>query len=177
MQKEIWKPVEGFENYEVSNLGRVKSLNYNRTDKDKILKPGKTKKGYFFVMLYKNGKQKHFSIHRLVATAFLPNPMGLPEVNHRDENKANNVVSNIEWTSRLDNINYGTRTKRMAAAQSKPVEASSFPDFREICLRFDSTMEAGRNGYNQGHVSDCCRGCFHREGNNRYKNLYWRYTS
>lgn len=178
--KEIWKPVAGYEElYAVSDLGRVKSLKYG---KEKILKPNKNGGGYLFVWLYRNGKRKMFLVHRLVASAFLPNPMGLPEVNHKDENKTNNIVSNIEWVSRWDNINYGTRNVRSAAAQrndpakSKSVEASKFPDFSEICLRFPSTMEAERNGYKFQNVSACCRGCFNREGNNKYKNLYWRYA-
>lgn len=181
MEQEIWKSIKGYEGlYEVSNLGRIKSLWYGR---EKILKPYKNKDGYLQVILSKNGKVKNFRVHRLVAEAFIPNPMGLPEINHLDENKANNVINNIEWCDRNYNINYGSRTERMAAARinypalSKPVEASKYPDFREICLRFPSTMEAGRKGYHQGHVSDCCRGCFNREGNNKYKGLFWRFAS
>ena len=181
---EQWKPVEGFEGlYEISNLGRAKSLNYNHTGKEKILKPNKHGNGYLYVGLWKNEKRKFFLVHRLVAKAFLPNPKGFDQVNHKDENKANNVVENLEFCDAKYNINYGSHNERSAAARrndaarSKPVEASRFPDFREICLRFVSTREAGRNGYHYSHVSDCCRGCFNREGNNKYKNLYWRYTS
>lgn len=174
MKKEIWLPVKGYEElYAVSNLGRVKSLKF---DKEKILKPAKRKDGYLQVVLCKNGKMKHFLIHRLVAEAFLPNPEGLPEVNHLNENKSNNVVSNIEWCSRSYNNNYGTRTKRQAASQSKAVEASKYEDFSEIELRFPSTQEAGRNGYNQSNVSACCNGCYCSEGN-FYKGLYWRFAS
>ena len=159
---EQWKPVEGYEGlYEISNLGRVKSLNYNRTGVEKVLKP---------------------EIHRLVSTAFIPNPLGLPEVNHKDENPSNNVVGNIEWCNRLYNNNFGTRNKRAAAsmtnhpALSMTVEASKYPDFSEICLRFPSTSEAGRNGYCSQNVSKCCNGCYCSKGN-FYKNLYWRYAS
>lgn len=178
---EQWRPVKGFEGlYEVSNLGRVKSLKYG---KEKILKPEKTKKGYLFVILYRNRKRKFFKVHRLVATAFLPNPEGLPEVNHRDEDKTNNVVSNIEWCDRRYNMNYGTLQERISSAltnhpaRSKSVEASKYEDFREIELFFASTAEAGRNGYAQSNVAACCRGCFHYEGNNKYKGLFWRYAS
>ena len=79
-------------------------------------------------------------------------------------------------------MHYGTLYERVISsltnhpAFSKPVEASKYPDFRTIELRFASTAEAGRNGFNQSHVSACCRGCFNREGNNKYKNLYWRYA-
>lgn len=176
---EQWRPVEGYEElYAVSNFGRVKSLKFG---KEKIMKPNKVK-GYLQVHLSRNGKVEYFYVHRLVATAFIPNPEGLPEINHKDENPSNNVVTNIEWASRWDNMHYGTLYERSAAAltnhpaKSKVVEASRFSDFREICLRFASTAEAGRNGYAQQAVSSCCRGCFHYEGNNRYKNLYWRYA-
>ena len=180
---EQWKSITGYEElYEVSSLGRVKSLNYHRTGKEKILKPNKTKDGYLVVWLYKNGKRKFFKIHRLVAEAFLPNPMGFPEINHKDEVKTNNIVSNLEWCTREYNTHFGTMQERSAAsrinhpARSKAVEASRFSDFRKIELRFPSTHEAGRNGYQFQNVSACCRGCFHREGNNKYKNLYWRFA-
>ena len=178
---EQWKSIAGYEGlYEVSNLGRVKSLKFG---KEKFLKPFKIKKGYLLVHLCRNGKSKYFYVHRLVAEAFIPNPEGLSEVNHKDEDKTNNVVDNLEFCSRRYNINYGTHNERMVAAltnrqdKSKVVEASRFSDFREICLRFASTMEAGRNGYSSSAVSKCCRGCFNREGNNKYKNLYWRYAA
>ena len=181
---EEWRPVDGYENlYEVSNLGHVKSLGNDKSRKEKILKPNKRKNGYLQVVLSRNGKQKMFKIHRLVATAFLPNPEGFEQVNHKDEVKTNNCVENLEFCDAKYNANFGSRNKRSAAsrinhpARSKVVEASKYPDFREICLRFASAMEAGRNGYDQGNVSYCCRGCFNREGNNKYKGLYWRYAS
>lgn len=178
---EQWKPVEGYEGiYAVSDLGRVKSLKYG---KERIMKPKKQRNGYLVVNLYRNGQRKMLKVHRLVAEAFIPNPEGLPEINHIDEDKTNNCASNIEWASRSYNINYGSRTKKASAAMtnhpalSKAVEASKYSDFRTIELRFVSTAEAGRNGYDQRNVSACCRKCFHREGNNKYKNLYWRYAS
>lgn len=168
---EQWKPVDGYEGlYEVSNLGRVKSLWFCN---EKILKSQKRKDGYLQVFLCRNGKIKNFLVHRLVATAFIQNPEGFKQVNHRDEDKTNNIVSNLEFCDAKYNINFGSRTERT----SKAVEASRFSDFSEICLRFASTAEAGRNGYDQGGVAACCRGCFNREGNNKYRGLYWRYAS
>ena len=115
---EIWKDIEGYEGlYQVSNKGRVKSLNYGRTGKEKILRPGKNNDGYLIVILYKNGKKKNFRIHRLVAKAFLTNPNNLLEVNHRDENKENNHVENLEWCDRKYNINYGSRTERSSESR------------------------------------------------------------
>lgn len=176
--EEIWKSIKGYEDlYAVSNFGKVKSLKYG-----KILKPQNKGNGYLQVSLCRNGKRKTLLVHRLVAEAFIPNPYGLPEINHIDENKSNNCVENLEWSDAKYNTNYGSRTKRISAALtnhpvfSKSVEASKFPDFREIELRFVSTAEAGRNGYCNQCVSRCCRGCFNREGNNKYRGLYWRYA-
>lgn len=169
---EQWKPIEGFEDlYAVSSLGRVKNL-----VREKFLKSANDKDGYLRVCLCRDGKRKMFLVHRLVSIAFLPNPEGLPEVNHKDEDKTNNCVNNLEWASRWYNMNYGTIQERLAAARSKAVEASKYPDFRTIELCFASTQEAARNGYHHGAVSACCRGCFNREGNNKYKNLYWRFS-
>lgn len=175
-KEEIWKAIEGYEGYEISNLGKVKSMNYSRTDKEKIMKPCKNNYGYLVVYLYRNRKRKLFYVHRLVAAAFIQNPKGFEQVNHIDENKSNNAVENLEFCNAKYNINYGTRNERMAFSKSKAVEASKYPDFREICLRFSSSAEAGRNGFAESGVGACCRGCYNREGNNRYKNLYWRFA-
>ena len=176
---EQWRPVDGFEGlYAVSNLGRVKSLKYGR---EKILKPAKHRNGYLFVTLCINGKRKHFLVHRLVATAFIPNPEGFEQVNHKDENPSNNVVTNLEWCDCKYNINYGTHNERMASTKrnnpafSKAVEASRFSDFREIELCFASTQEAERNGYFSSNVSASCNGCYCSKGN-FYKGLFWRYA-
>lgn len=114
---EIWKDIDGYEGlYQVSNLGRVKSLNYNHTRKEKILKFGKISKNrdYLQVNLCKNGKVKRHLVHILVAQAFIPNPKNLPQVNHKDEDKTNNCVDNLEWISRKENCNYGTRNLRIS---------------------------------------------------------------
>lgn len=110
---EIWKDIPGYEGkYEVSNLGNVRSLNYNHTGEIKLLKQGTNKKGYKLVNLCKNGKQKCYLIHRLVAMTFIPNPNNLPIINHKDENKVNNNVNNLEWCTYEYNNNYGTRNER-----------------------------------------------------------------
>ena len=107
---EIWKDIKGYENlYQVSNWGRVKSLQYNNI---KILKP-RNIQGYQCVILYKYNLHKEYKIHRLVAEAFIYNPYNLPQVNHKDENKANNKVHNLEWCTAKYNVNYGTARDRM----------------------------------------------------------------
>ena len=114
---EIWKDVKGYEGlYQVSNKGRIKSLNYRRTGKEGILQHSLDSYGYLKVTLHKNGKQKYFRIHRLVAEAFIPNVNDLPEVNHIDENKENNHVENLEWCDRKYNNNYGSRNERASTS-------------------------------------------------------------
>lgn len=113
---EEWKPVVGYEGlYEVSSLGRVRSLdryvknNYSYwLRKGKVLSPEKNKDGYLLVSLCCNGKRYLRTVHRLVAEAFIPNPDNLPEVNHINEDKSNNRVENLEWCTRKYNINFGT---------------------------------------------------------------------
>ena len=115
--KEIWKEIKGYEGrYQISSLGRVKSLNYNKTGKEDILSPGNIR-GYLHVRLSKEGKSKPFQVHRLVALHFIPNPNNYPEVNHKDENKQNNTVDNLEWCDRKYNCNYGTRTQRSSESR------------------------------------------------------------
>ena len=123
MIEEIWKPVVGYEGlYEVSNKGTVKSLdrftksgrgNGNRFISGKILKSALNKKGYPSVVLCKDGKMFTQRVHRLVAEAFIPNPDNLPVVNHKDEDKTNNCVDNLEWCTNKYNCNYGTSISRM----------------------------------------------------------------
>lgn len=170
-----WAPVKGYEGlYEVSTNGEVKSLNYNRTGKEKVLKPGKSRGGYLRVFLYKNGECKPHSVHRLVAEAFLDNPENLPCVNHKDENPSNNNVNNLEFCSYQYNINYGTAIQRRVEKQingkkSKPVIALD-PKTGIVVAEFHSAREAGRNGFNQGDVSACCRG---DKGYKTHKGLIW----
>ena len=156
---EHWKSIAGYEGlYEVSDQGRVKSLNYNHTGNEKILKPGKDTWGYLFVKLCKDGKVEQPKIHRLVAKAFIQNPNNLDTVNHKDEVKTNNNVSNLEWMSIRDNNNYGTHNKRVAEANSKQVQMFD-KSTGELLDTFPSTMEAWRvTGIAQSHISSCCLG-------------------
>ena len=108
--------------YEVSNLGRVRN---SRTER--ILKPTIYNNGYQNVGLYKNGKDKKFLVHRLVATMFIPNPDSLPQVNHRDENPSNNVWANLEWCDAKYNVNYGTGRERAGKKISKKLKGEKNP--------------------------------------------------
>lgn len=156
MVEEIWRTViykgEPWENYQVSNFGRILSLNYGRTGKSKLLSPVEDKDGYFRVCLCKDEKRKNFLVHRLVAEHFLPNPENLPQVNHKDENKQNNSVENLEWCDCKYNVNYGKRNEKI----SKKVLQFSLTG--EFIREWSSTKEAGRNGYTSCLVAACCRG-------------------
>jgi hypothetical protein len=98
---EIWKSIPSYPEYEVSTLGQVRS---NRFEKTKLLSVGHTPTGYAQVRIGVQGKGKNLYIHRLVAEAFLPNPENLCEIDHIDRNRANNVVSNLRWATRQDNL-------------------------------------------------------------------------
>ena len=153
---ETWKSIAGYEGlYEVSDLGRVKSLKYG---KERILKPGGDTHGYLQVILCKDGHVKKFTVHRLVATAFISNPHNLETINHKDEDKTNNLVSNLEWMSLKDNINYGTHNKRVAESLSKQVQMFD-KSTGELLATFPSTMEAEKvTGIDHSSISKCCLG-------------------
>ncbi len=187
MNKEIWKEIVyggvTYGGYQVSNLGRVKSLNYNRTGKERILRPGENGRGYFIVSLSKDGKRKTLLVHRLVATSFLPNPENKPEVNHKiegDEGKTMNFVffnedgsidegkTTIEWCTSEENNNYGSHNERMSKTKSKKV--LQLTKSLELIREWSSTNECGRNGFQQGAVVACCNG--KRKTHKGYK---WKY--
>ena len=114
---EEWKSIPGYEGlYEVSSYGRVRSVdrydNRNCFRKGKVLSPGIRLDGYLIINLCCNGKYKTISVHRLVALTFLPNPDNLPCVNHKDEDKTNNRVDNLEWCTQQYNLNYNDVQKR-----------------------------------------------------------------
>lgn len=114
MNAEIWLPIKGYEGlYEISNRGRVKALSRrvdsgkcHREWKEHLSAYGTDAKGYFRVALSKNGKSETRKVHRLVAEAFLPNPKNLPQVNHKDGNKQNNAVENLEWCDGSENLHH-----------------------------------------------------------------------
>ena len=150
---ETWKSIAGYEGlYEVSDLGRVKSLKYG---KENILKPGKSGMGYRKVGLCKDGNLKQLLVHRLVAEAFIQNPHGLETINHKDEDKTNNTVSNLEWMSQEDNIRYSAN-KSVQMFDKKT---------GELLATFPSTREAERvTGINHSSISKCCNGKYKSTG-------------
>ena len=162
---EIWRDIEGYHNYQVSNLGRVKSLERNVIKgrgglykiEEKILKSRKDKNGYLLINLCKEGEMRSYLVHRLVASAFLDNPNNLPQVNHKDEDKTNNRVENIEYCDRSYNINYGNRNEKMAKSRSIPI--LQFTKDGEFVRRWDSSTQVEKElGIDNSSIAKCCRG-------------------
>ena len=154
--QEIWKDIRGYEGiYQISNLGNVKSLNYNRTKKSKILKQCTDKRGYLKVGLSKHNKYGVFSVHRLVAKEFIPNPYNFPQVNHKDEDKQNNSVENLEWCNNQYNVNYGTRKERISEKRGRRI--LQFNLSGEFIREWNGTCKASRElKINEGNIWECC---------------------
>ena len=163
--QEIWKTViidgEIYENYEVSNLGKIRSLNYRHTGVVKELKL-RVSHGYLQVHLCKNGKVKYYRVHRLVAFAFIENdnPTEKIEVNHINEIKTDNRVENLEWVTPKQNSNHGTRTERVAKAQrGRKSKRSKKVICVETGIVYGSTREVERKlGLAHNNICNCCNG-------------------
>ena len=155
---EIYKDIQGYEGlYKISNKGNVKSLGNDRTRKERILKPTKNHKGYLQVCLCKQGKIKRFLVHRLVASAFIENPNNYPQVNHKDEDKTNNNVTNLEWCTNEYNINY-SQSKQVLCVETGKIYPSAIEVERET-------------GFSQGNISSACNG-----KRKQAYGFHWRYV-
>ena len=159
---EIWKDCKGYEGkYQVSDQGRIWSIKTQR-----YLKPYIMKNGYSQVTLMAiNGKCKKELIHRLVALAFLDNSQGLPQVNHKDENKSNNCLTNLEWCDGKYNSNYGTGAARAHEAQMKAI----------YCEELNKTYKSAKYAaeelkLHKENIAACCRGVTKTCGG-----YHWRY--
>ena len=145
---EIWKDYKDYEGlYQASNLGRMRSLDRwvskngsMQFIKGRILKLRTDKCGYLHVVLSKNNKVKAYLVHRIIAETFLPNTDNLPQVNHKDENKLNNVVSNLEWCTHEYNVNYGTRNERMSKNLTNNIYTSREVDVYDLDMNFIETL-------------------------------------
>lgn len=151
---EDWLPVVGYEGYyEVSNLGNVRSVRYNHVGEviySRIIKPCTKANGYFGVVLSKQSTTTNYLVHRLVAITFLENPFDLPEVNHKDGDKTNNAITNLEWVSSSDNLAHAYRNG-LKYKVGKPV----------VCVEtgeiFESVKAANESlGITHYHIADVC---------------------
>ena len=168
--EEIWKNIEGYPNYMVSNMGRVKRLGNDKSRKEKILKQQLDKNNYLTIGLVKDKKQKYFRVHRLVAQAFITNTNNYPVVNHKNEIKNDNRVENLEWCTVGYNNKYGSRIERVAKANSIPI--LQFTKEMEFVRKWESAMDVERElGFDNSSIVKCCRG-------KKYKSVggyMWKY--
>lgn len=180
--EEIWKNIQGYEGlYQVSNLGRIKSLNYNHKNIEKILKYGIDTSGYKVVNLWKDGKGKTKTIHRLVAIHFISNPNNYPVINHIDENKQNNNITNLEWCTYKYNINYSSRDGHAISERMKNNNNAIKKKVKCITTGevFDAVIEAARK-YNidRSSISKACKGKMKYTGKHPItkEELRWEYV-
>lgn len=154
--KEIWKGVVGHEkDYQVSNLGNVRSLNYRRTGLTKMLVPKENNCGRLWVDL----KGKPYLIHRLVAMAFIPNDMNLPEINHIDENPKNNTVLNLEWCTSEDNKKSYLAHHKTGRRKTRTTPVNQMTISGNIVKRWpDSRSIQNTTGMSQWSITQCCDG-------------------
>ena len=169
---EIWKDIEGYEGlYQISDKGRVKSLKFG---KEKILSLKRDKKNYLRIILWKNGKNKTYQVHRLVAKSFIPNPDNLPQINHIDENPSNNNVENLEWCNSKYNNNFGNRNKRIAESLTNGKKSKTIDQFSldgNFIRTWQSMMQVVRElGFPISSISYCCNGKLKSVGN-----FIWKY--
>lgn len=167
IEEEVWKDIPNCEGlYQVSNFGNVKSLGRyvrvsdklggRRKKKECLLKIEVCKNGYLRVSLNKDCSRKHFLVHRLVAEAFIPNPQNMPQINHKDEDKTNNRVENLEWCDAKYNSNYGKRTMKASIAKFKPVKQYDMQG--NFIREFSSFKEASDSVGVSVYKQDCKAG-------------------
>ena len=171
----IWKSIPGYEGiYEASTLGEIRSIERNiminrksrqyiRRQPSKMLKYYTDKDGYFGVGLYDlNHKGVTYRVSRLIALTFIPNPNGFPQVNHKDLNRKNNCVDNLEWCDNTYNVNYKDAPKRSGITRRNIVRAKGVRQIdKKGCLvaTYPSMSEATRQtGINVSHICQCCIG-------------------
>lgn len=182
MEEEIWRdiPIDKYKGrYMISNFGDVKSLaktwiGHNgcvRTKGDSILRKLQTGKGYHSVILFLNGESKQFKVHRLVATAFIPNPNNLPQVNHKDGDKTNNHVSNLEWCTQSENMTHAFNTGLNAPLKGKHhYSARRVIDTRTGIIYDWSGDAADSIGIKRGYLVAMLNGHFKNKTTMRYYN-------
>ena len=181
-ETEIWRDIPNYEGYQVSNLGRVKSLERFRKGKndclvsvkERILKPKLTRNGYYIVCLHKNSIKKFYLVHRLVFEVFNGQiPKGY-EVNHINEVKADNRLSNLNLMTHKENSNWGTRNEKVSIKMTNGKTSKSVLQFDlndNLVKEYPSAMQVEREtGFSNGNIVKCCKG--------KYKQAYnykWQY--
>lgn len=186
--EEIWKPIKGYEGlYEVSNLGRVKSLpksveqyyGYKITN-ERLLKQSPDKKGYMMVWLYKNKKRETMKVHRLVADAFIPNPQCKPQIDHINTVKTDNRVCNLRWCTEKENSNNPITAKRngdahFGAKNGCSKEILQYTLSGKFIKKWDCINDAERElGISHAHIVGCCKGYKYKKSAGGF---IWKYAN
>lgn len=176
MKNEIWKPVKGYEGlYEVSDLGRVRNINFRNTGKTLYRKLQTNNDGYKYFRITVNGETKHFFVHRLVYETFVGEiPLNL-QVNHIDENKENNALSNLNLLTQKDNNNWGTRNKRISESKlEKHPKARKIAQYTingEFVKYYPSSRRADLDGFDHTKIILVCKGVY-----KQHKGFIWKYA-
>lgn len=170
---EIYKDIKGYEGlYQVSNTGKVKSMNYDNRAIIKVLKPLK-KKGYEYISLYKNKKARHHGIHRLVALHFIDNPEDKATVNHKNGVRDENTVENLEWMTVKENVNHGWKVlgRVMSENAIKRRKVAQYDLNGNFISNYDSILEAAKdNNVSTAGIGQVCRG-----QKSKMKGYVWKY--
>lgn len=168
----MWKEIKNFEDYLINENGEIKSKDriveyscgWSKLHKGKIITPHLTENGYLFVALYKDKKKYQKKVHRLVAETFIENPNNLPCVNHKDENKQNNSVENLEWCDVLYNNTYGTRLERQSKSIKKTISIPILQidlNTSEVIKEWESAKSVNEElGYSDSNIRKCCNGIY-----------------
>lgn len=172
---EVWKDVDGLEGlYQVSSYGRIKSFrksNHFFGQQEHYLKPFIKPNGYESVTLYDSEHRRYrYLVHRLVAIAFIPNPLGYDAVNHKDENKRNNHVENLEWCTSAYNNAYGTARIRQRLTRGRKIEQLTLEGF-PLAVYNSVSIASELTGISKAGINNCCSGKSALSGG-----YVWRYV-
>lgn len=172
--EEIWKTIEDYPNYMVSNMGRVKAINWNRENKEKEIKPYTTYKGYLRLRLCKNGKSKQFQIHRLVAQAFIPNPENKPYIDHINTDRTDNRAENLRWVTNKENCNNPISKKHYSNGNKNKnnIPILQFDKNMNFIKKWESLADAERSLGLKRRLSEYCS---EKYGRKIAGGFIWRY--
>lgn len=185
--EEIWKTIEDYPNYMVSNMGRVKAIKWHRGEKEKEMKPYTTYKGYLRLRLTKNGKSKQFQIHRLVAEAFIPNPENKPLIDHINTDRTDNTVwlnedgsvnydkTNLRWVTNKENCNNPISKQNYSKGNKgkTSVPILQFTKDGEFVRKWNSMSDAEQELGIKSRLSEYCSNKYGRKSAGGY---IWRYA-
>lgn len=174
----MWKTIDGYEDYEISNNGEVRRIRYKDSSNlakyglPFYLKPRKDKDGYLKYTLVENGKPSTLFAHRLVAMSYIPNPDNKEQVNHKNGIKNDNRSENLEWCTASENIQHRINVLGVKWKNHKSSKTVIQLDIDgNVVAHYPSAKEAKRQtGFSQGHISECCRGEI-----KQYNGFIWKY--